>query len=257
MSFSVSCAAAGSSTRAAGRSRRPRNAASPRFLALLWEIGRWLRTRGAVARATPTTRAPRSRSTSTQHGYSQRFRAHFLVPLTSALWSTAPGRALEFPAAYAIRFFEQPRHARLRPLPLAHGHRRQPTLRRRDRARGSTCGCSSGAARARSAATRTASSSRPSDGETRRFDHVVVATHADQALALLEDPTRGRAARARRLRLHARTRRCCTPTRRSCRAARGPRLVELPPRRRRAADAHLLPQPAAAARGRRATTASR
>ena len=26
-------------------------------------------------------------------------------------------------------------------------------------------------------------------GETRRFDHVVIATHADQALALLADPT--------------------------------------------------------------------
>src|SRR5437588_469778 len=40
------------------------------------------------------------------HRYSERFRRHFLVPLTSALWSTAPGRALEFPAAYAIRFFD-------------------------------------------------------------------------------------------------------------------------------------------------------
>ena len=28
------------------------------------------------------------------------------MPLTSALWSTAPGRSLDFPAAYAIRFFD-------------------------------------------------------------------------------------------------------------------------------------------------------
>ena len=28
------------------------------------------------------------------------------MPLTAALWSTAPGRALEYPAGPAIRFFE-------------------------------------------------------------------------------------------------------------------------------------------------------
>src|SRR5947209_11382594 len=42
---------------------------------------------------------------STLFPYTTLFRS-FLVPLTSALWSTAPGRALEFPAAYAIRFFD-------------------------------------------------------------------------------------------------------------------------------------------------------
>ena len=98
--------AAGSSTRAGGRSRRRRNAASPRFHALL--LGdRPLAADGAAGRSTrPTTRARRSATTSTRRGYSERFRSHFLVPLTSALWSTAPGRALEFPAAYAIRFFD-------------------------------------------------------------------------------------------------------------------------------------------------------
>ena len=29
------------------------------------------------------------------------------MPLTSSLWSTAPERALDFPASYAIRFFER------------------------------------------------------------------------------------------------------------------------------------------------------
>ena len=81
------------------------NAASPSFLALLWEIGRWLRT------ARPSLDETDYESHSLQQylderRFSQRFRRHFLVPLTSALWSTAPGRALEFPAAYAIRFFE-------------------------------------------------------------------------------------------------------------------------------------------------------
>ena len=94
-------AAAGSSTPAGGRSRSRGTPRARAFLSLFWEIGRWLRTR-----ARPATSRSRSPDYLDEHGYSQRFRRHFLVPLTSALWSTAPGRALEFPAAYAIRFFD-------------------------------------------------------------------------------------------------------------------------------------------------------
>ncbi len=105
MSFSVSCEDCGLEYSGRRPVAQARNAASPRFHALLWEIGRWLRT------------APRSLEEADYEssslgdyldarGYSGRFRSHFLVPLTAALWSTAPGRALEFPAAYAIRFFE-------------------------------------------------------------------------------------------------------------------------------------------------------
>ena len=65
-------------------------------------------------------RAGRSARYLDERGYSQRFRRHFLVPLTSALWSTAPARALEFPAALRDPLLRQPRDARLRPLPLAH-----------------------------------------------------------------------------------------------------------------------------------------
>ena len=59
--------AAGSSTRAGGRSRSARNAASPRFHSLLWEIGRWLRTaRRSLDEA--DYEAPRSATTSTRAG---------------------------------------------------------------------------------------------------------------------------------------------------------------------------------------------
>ena len=104
--------------------RRPfaqrRNTASPRFGALLWEIGRWLRT----ARRSLDERDYEQHSLGRyldERGYSRRFRRHFLVPLTSALWSTAPGRALEFPAAYAIRFFDN--HGMLGLPPLRAGER--------------------------------------------------------------------------------------------------------------------------------------
>src|SRR5207244_7539738 len=75
------------------------------FASLLLEVARWLRT----ARRSLDEADYESHSLERyveERGYSRRFREHFLVPLTAALWSTAPERALDFPAAYAIRFFD-------------------------------------------------------------------------------------------------------------------------------------------------------
>ena len=135
-----------------------------------------------------TTRSGRSTSTSTSGGYSRRFRRHFLVPLTSALWSTAPGRALEFPAAYAIRFFEQPRHARVRPLPLADGDGRGRDLRPRARSNGSRAALHLGLGVRALRRMPDGVELRTDDDVARRFDAAVVATHADEALAC--SPTR-------------------------------------------------------------------
>jgi predicted NAD/FAD-binding protein len=105
MSFSVACAGCGLEYSGRRPFATPANAARPGFLSLLWEIGRWLRT----ARPSLERHDYESHSLGEyldERRYSRAFRRHFLVPLTSALWSTAPGRALEFPAAYAIRFFD-------------------------------------------------------------------------------------------------------------------------------------------------------
>ncbi len=181
MSFSVSCSGCGLEYSGRRPFAQPANAARPGFVSLLWEIGRWLRT------ARPGDESQSLAEYLDEHRYSQRFRRHFLVPLTSALWSTAPGRALEFPAAYAIRFFDN--HGmlgfgRFRWRTVTGGSRRYVdaiAARLGDRLR-----LGSGVRSIR----------RTSDGvevrageEVERFDRVVLATHADQALALLEDPT--------------------------------------------------------------------
>ena len=105
MSFSVSCHDCGLEYAGRRPFAQARNAASARFHALLWEIGRWLRTARRSLDEQDLDGWSLGRYLD-ERGYSQRFRRHFLVPLTSALWSAEPARALELPAGYAIRFFD-------------------------------------------------------------------------------------------------------------------------------------------------------
>lgn len=186
MSFSVSCDACG--LEYAGR--RPfaqwRNATSAQFTSLLWEIGRWLRT----ARASVEDGRWEDASLAeylTAGRYSSAFRRHFIVPLTSALWSAAPRRTLEIPAGYAIRFFDNHgmlglRRHRWRTV-VGGAHTYVDALSRRipfvipDAPVRSLARGEDGV------------TVRTEDGRVQVFDRVVVATHADEALALLEDPS--------------------------------------------------------------------
>ena len=181
MSFSVSCSGCGLEYSGRRPFAQPANAARPGFVSLLWEIGRWLRT------ARPEDEAQSLGEYLDAHGYSRRFRRHFLVPLTSALWSTAPGRALEFPAAYAIRFFAN--HGM-----LGFGRFRWRTVTGGSRRYVDAIAARLGDRLRLGQGVRSVRRSedfvelRIGDG-AERFDRIVLATHANQALALLEDPT--------------------------------------------------------------------
>ena len=186
MSFSVSCARCGLEW----SGRRPfastRNVVSPRFHALLWEIGRWLRT--AAGSLDGLDESDSLEQYLVRHGYSNRFRRHFLIPLTAALWSTAPGRALEFPAASAIRFFDNHGmlgRGRFTWRTISGGSRVYVGLLA-DRL-GSRLHLGLGVRELRRAPDGV--TLRTSDGELHRFEEVVLATHADEALALLGDPS--------------------------------------------------------------------
>jgi predicted NAD/FAD-binding protein len=185
MSFSVGCERCSLEWSGRRPFAQPLNAASPRFLAFLGEVSRWLRTaRRALEDGSYGDRT--LLDFVTERGYSRLFRDHFLVPLTSALWSTAPERALEFPAGYAIRFFNQ------------HGMLGFGRFDWRTVAGGSRAYVAALCERLRgrvhlglgvSELRRTLDGVllRTEDGLERRFDKVVVAAHADQALRLLGD----------------------------------------------------------------------
>jgi predicted NAD/FAD-binding protein len=174
MSFSMSCGCG-----LEWSSRRPWRAGP----ALLREILRFLRTAGdGNAEGKSFDRFLRD------EGYSESFRWHYLVPMTAALWSTAPGDALEFPAAAGIAFFRNHsmlglRRSRWRTV---SGGSRVYVRALLDRVGAQV---NLGASVQSLSRTPFGVEIRAAGGEPRRFDGAVVATSAPRALALLSDPS--------------------------------------------------------------------
>jgi uncharacterized protein len=173
MSFSMSCACG-----VRWSSRRPWRAGR-----LLGEITRFLRTAGSA-----DVEGKTFDQLLRDEGYSDAFRWHYLVPMTSALWSAAPGDALSFPAAFGIGFFRNHGMLGLRRRPwrtIVGGSRAYVAALLEHRPYTVHLG------RAVRSVTRTQGgvALRLADGESTTFDAAVVATHAPTALALLERPT--------------------------------------------------------------------
>ena len=186
MSFSVTCERCRLVWSSGSPFAQPRNAVRPSFVRFLWEIGRFLRTsRGALdsgdlAGVTLRTYAERE-------GYSNGFLRHYLVPMAAALWSSGTSRATEMPARHVLGFFENHGLIGLRRL-------QWKTVRG-----GSATYVDAMLARLSGAAQlglgvrsieRGPDHVRVRDDHdlVHRFDAVVIATHADDALRLLADP---------------------------------------------------------------------
>jgi uncharacterized protein len=164
-----------------------RNLLDPSFYAMVRDI---LRLRGEFSHLAeeigdeqPLVPYLRSR------GYSKRFVDFFVLPMAAAIWSADPGRVEDFPLRTFARFFVN--HGILEvknPFEwkvIAGGSARyveKLTASFRDRIRIKTPVRS---------VTRHADhvAVAPVSGPSERFEHVVLACHSDQALALLVDPS--------------------------------------------------------------------
>ena len=121
--------------------------------------------------------------------YGDSFRDRHILPMAGAIWSATPAEILSYPAASFVRFYEN--HG------LLKLHRRPPweTVKGGSRAyverltRSFADRIRLDAAVVNVQRTEKGPVVTDSTGVSERYDHVVMATHADQALSILADPT--------------------------------------------------------------------
>ena len=166
---------------------RPAHLLSPSFLGMLRDWRRFNREARALIGMNGT--APSLGHWLEQQGFSRHFVERLIVPQASAVWSADPEQMWSFPASFMAEFFENHGMYSLRDRPrwrtVSGGSRSYVeaiVAPWRDRVR-------TGAPVRR--IERLADRVRVEAGgcESEEFDHVVIATHSDQALALLSDPS--------------------------------------------------------------------
>ncbi|ALG69090.1 NAD(P)/FAD-dependent oxidoreductase [Beggiatoa leptomitoformis] len=167
-----------------------RNLFNPDFYLLLWDILRFNREgKALLANKNPSVVTLTLGDFLQRGGYSQAFRLHYLLPMSATIWSCPANKILSFPALTLLRFFHN--HGLLtlsdRPLwqTIEGGTQRYIqiiTADIRDKLHLSTPA---------TAITRHPTGCYVYDalGNQNTFDAVVIATHADQALTLLTDPS--------------------------------------------------------------------
>jgi predicted NAD/FAD-binding protein len=189
MSMSICCEGCGltytGGRKADGIFSQRRRVVDPTFWRLLLQVRRFQKQALAFLEEDPTSSITYEEFL-TEHGFDRHFVTHYALPVVSCVWSMGHNEALAYPAAYLFAFLRHHGFLTLGDSPTWHtvvgGSRSyvQAITDRLDVVR---------------AGTRVTAVSRKPDavevdtasGDHHAFDKVVLATHADDALALLTD----------------------------------------------------------------------
>lgn len=187
MSFSVHSAASGveyNATSLSGLFCQRRNLASPRFLGMVADLLRFYRQAPRLLQE--AGEGPTLGQYLEQQRHGAAFRDEHIVPMASALWSSPPRQVLAFPAKYLVRFMANHQMLQVSGRPqwrVVQGGSRSYVDRLQSRWRvDARLGVP-----VRGIVRRADGVDVHADHGAERFDQVVLACHADQALALLAD----------------------------------------------------------------------
>ena len=191
MSMSIHCDGCGleyaGGRGASGIFAQRRRAADPRFLRLLASIKRYQRLALALLEQEESADEPQTYGDFLRrHGFSDHFTTHYAIPVVSCVWSSGQETALGYPARYLFAFLKHHGFLSISGSPQWFTVRggSQSYVRRVTEAIGDV----------RSSTPIRAISRKPdgvelldAGGTLHHADAVVIATHADDALALLTD----------------------------------------------------------------------
>lgn len=191
MSMSITCRDCGLEY-AGGRGvggvlAKPSRIADRRYAQLLWQVRRFHREALVFLRDTDDTDQTSYGDWLDAHAFTDYFVSHYAIPLVACVWSTGQATALEYPARYLMRFLHHHGMLSIGDSPqwytvvggsrsyverlvarLADARAATPVTGLEHRADGIVVATNAG---------------------THHYDAAVVATHADEALALWSNPT--------------------------------------------------------------------
>ncbi len=191
MSFGFSCERTGLQYMGPSVSefiKAPANLLNPRFLAMVFEQRRFNQRALADLREGRLAEIPLGEYLR-MLGTSDYFFNNYLAPLIGAIWSAPDSNALEFPALSFLTFFRNHGMLELSKRPqwqtiVGGSQSYVRAFRKRFSGHVRTCAAARGVRRTESGVELLTEGQEPE-----RYDKVVIATHADDALKLLQDPS--------------------------------------------------------------------
>lgn len=164
-----------------------RNVFSPRHIHMLRQLLRFYKTVPQRAKQQDLTQITLGDWLDEMH-MGRWFRERHIIPMAACIWSASANEILEFPAAAFVRFFENHGLLKLKDRPawrtVTGGSRRYVEALHKDMTAATNSSCPV------SAVERTQEGVLVhAGGRAALFDDVIIATHGDEALPLLANPT--------------------------------------------------------------------